>query len=99
MSTRISIQKLKSYFGQSACPQVHTKVYVTIPQSKMLDYFEADNSDKITIEIMKSVVARALGVHTEQIIFSRKCGCSCGCSPGFTVKDGQRRNVFITVQS
>lgn len=30
--------------------------------------------------------------------FSRKAGCSCGCSPGFLLNRRLRRDVFVTAE-
>lgn len=30
--------------------------------------------------------------------WSQKCGCSCGCSPGFRLKGLYGKNIFVDVQ-
>jgi len=37
-------------------------------------------------QVMKDLNPNAEPVSLKQIAFSRKAGCSCGCSPGFIVK-------------
>jgi len=42
---------------------------------------------------------KALGVTELGVIhFSRKAGCSCGCSPGFVARKGRGWNVWVDVE-
>lgn len=38
------------------------------------------------IAIMRAAAAEALDLDPAELRFSRKAGCSCGCSPGFRVR-------------
>jgi hypothetical protein len=31
------------------------------------------------------------------VVWNKKCGCACGCSPGFDVKNGKALDVFVTL--
>jgi len=35
----------------------------------------------------------------EELKWSRKAGCSCGCSPGWTSRDYRRQTIWLTVTS
>ena len=75
--------KIRDVKGRS--PQRHTKVFLSnVPKAHDED-----------IEYGKKVINEMLCTDLP-VTFSRKCGCKCGCSPGFTIKDGLRRNVYIS---
>jgi hypothetical protein len=54
----------------------------------------------LQMELMKEVVRK--GLMEEEILqdltFSRKAGCSCGCSPGWVKRDYKRRSLFLTLE-
>lgn len=63
--------------------------------------------NRLAVEIMKAFAfphlkeaMTALGINwlpdASEYKFSRKAGCSCGCSPGFTAR-GVRRGLFVYV--
>jgi hypothetical protein len=53
----------------------------------------------LQMELMKEAVRK--GLMEEEVLqdltFSRKAGCSCGCSPGWVKRDYKRRSLFLTL--
>lgn len=47
---------------------------------------------------LEELIARDVGV-TGRVKFSRKAGCSCGCSPGFIAEEDIGRTIFVDVSS
>jgi len=80
----------------------HARVYLNYGEvHEMLDEWFYDNNiaalavkskawNKIKRAINKLATSRissTLNVNCSDIRFSQKCGCSCGCSPGYIVKN------------
>jgi hypothetical protein len=42
-------------------------------------------------------VLGALGIEGSKASWSRKCGCQCECSPGFTLEASRGKMVFVTL--
>lgn len=59
--------------------------------------------NKFEIAIQKKLIEKAIErkMLPENILnglsFSRKAGCSCGCSPGWKAKDWVRRDIYISL--
>jgi hypothetical protein len=49
------------------------------------------------IQVMPAVI-KAMGLVCPKVTWSQKAGCQCGCSPGFIVKGGIPKDVFVSVE-
>lgn len=95
---------------------VDLRVYVNdTPLHKIADKWFSDNGlyslpvkSKAWNRIIKYLndriapeLAKHFNVPIERCKWNRKCGCSCGCSPGFVIKmpppEFQRRDVWVKV--
>lgn len=66
--------------------------------------FNLDYKSKVWSDLKREVttmnreaIAKALGIDLKEIAFSNKAGCSCGCSPGYIVKNPALRSASIWV--
>jgi len=50
-----------------------------------------------TLRAIADKAAEGLGVRVDR--FSRKAGCSCGCSPGFVLEGAWNQDVFVHVEN
>lgn len=61
--------------------------------------------NKFEVATQKKLIQKAIELEMipadvlEGLSFSRKAGCSCGCSPGWKSKDYRRRDVWISLTS
>ena len=61
--------------------------------------------NKMEVALQKKLIQKAIELEMipenvlEDLTFSRKAGCFCGCSPGWKSKDYRRRDVWITLTS
>jgi hypothetical protein len=61
--------------------------------------------NKYELSIQKKIIDQAVsnGMLDESLAkelkWSRKAGCSCGCSPGWTSRDYRRQTIWLTVTS
>ena len=50
-------------------------------------------------DFRKTCLSKVLRKIKTPVVFpspwNRKCGCACGCSPGFDVKNGKALDVFV----
>lgn len=50
-------------------------------------------------EVIPSVLEQANLPLNTKVIWSKKAGCSCGCSPGFLITGKSGFNIFVKVSS
>ena len=61
--------------------------------------------NKVEVNIQKQLIDHAVshGMIEEDLAkelkWSRKAGCSCGCSPGWTTRDYRRQSIWLTLVS
>jgi len=61
--------------------------------------------NKMEISLQKDLINKAIELEMipanvmEGLSFSRKAGCSCGCSPGWKSRDYRRRDIWIRLVS
>lgn len=77
--------------------------------SKKGDDVELDKAwrkyNKAELDMQKTIINRAVATglidseFAKQLKWSRKAGCSCGCSPGWRARDFGRKSVWLTVKS
>jgi hypothetical protein len=61
--------------------------------------------NKAELQIEKKIIAKAVqdglldAELAKELKWSRKAGCSCGCSPGWKSRDYRRQSIWLTVIS
>jgi hypothetical protein len=61
--------------------------------------------NRYEVALQKKLIEKAIELEMipanvlEDLTFSRKAGCSCGCSPGWKSRDYRRRDVWISLKS
>ncbi len=61
--------------------------------------------NKIEVNLQRGIIDQAVkhGMIEEDLAkelkWSRKAGCSCGCSPGWTTRDYRRQSIWLTLVS
>jgi hypothetical protein len=75
--------ELREYYSYS-------RLYFWFKGESILDHL-ANRRNEPWREVKKILPAalEEAGVAFSKLSFSQKCGCSCGCSPGFYVLDGE----------
>jgi hypothetical protein len=76
----------------------HTVVYFFHKGETVLEGF--GNRAARPVDVYRpflKTVAEKLGVPEKSFRWSRKAGCSCGCSPGFVCREDRGRDVFVTL--
>jgi hypothetical protein len=66
----------------------------SIPMDKAWDKFNREIVAKKKVILRNGLAALDLG--SPRLLFSRKAGCSCGCSPGFIIASPRNTDVYIS---
>ena len=75
-----------------------TRIYVHPKNETILENLK--NRRQRPVDVWREYARKAAAVFDvkfEKLAWSQKAGCSCGCSPGFVVKDGSRPGFDIHV--
>ena len=61
--------------------------------------------NRYEVAMQKKLIQKAIELEMipadvlDGLVFSRKAGCQCGCSPGWKSRDYRRRDIWITLKS
>lgn len=80
-------------------PDGHSIVYVSVKGETVLDNFV--NRRSRPYQALRPIVIEELkkaNIQFESIRWSQNAGCSCGCSPGFIIQNGDiGNNYWLTI--
>jgi hypothetical protein len=75
---------------KAAPRQKHTKIYAS-------GGWASNTTPAEALLLMQEALIQAGIAGAPYAEFSRRCGCFCGCSPGFIVRDNGSRDVFVSL--
>ena len=96
-STHVSV-----YDYQQARRRGHVSVQIEATELKQRDdewrgvmYNDYEAGAKLRRVVIKDVIKLLKGLYPDsKISFNQKAGCTCGCSPGFYVKDATGKSLI-----
>lgn len=95
---RLIVTKIKNQKNTGKDAARATRVYLFLERESILDNLDSRGCQKvhkIRRDILPVLVASAPEMQGMKFNWSRTAGCSCGCSPGFIVRDSVGFDIFI----